>query len=46
MKGPEAFIPDPSSTRLSTEPLVNVSIWRTPVNLLTMSFAIHRQAQH
>ena len=29
MKGPEAFIPDPSSTWLSTEPLVNVSVGNT-----------------
>ena len=26
IKGPEAFIPDASSSLLSTEPLVNVSI--------------------
>jgi len=25
MKGPEAFVPDPASNLLSTEPLLNVS---------------------
>jgi hypothetical protein len=32
MKGPEAFIPDASSSLLSTEPLVNVSIGCVLVN--------------
>jgi exocyst complex component 4 len=40
MKGPDAFMPDASSTWLSTEPLVNVSVGMCTGALLAMRLTI------